>query len=233
MKVSAILNKRKVTTEAATKLVYCNRCGHETNHRKRGQYEHRKEYNTEEWDGWFRELVILESCCGCDAPSLLIVSETSDSGPEEEISPPRKFSIRDSKRFNKLPDPLRLIYEETVDALNSRSLVLCTLGLRTLLEGVCIDKGIKARNLENKIDGLTTFLPSKNIINSLHGLRFSGNDAAHKMKSLERRELQHALDVMEDLLNYLYELDYKASQLKHAKKQGRIKRRAAASTKAP
>jgi hypothetical protein len=75
--------------------------------------------------------------------------------------------VTDSRvRFQKLPTSLRLIYEKTIKALNSGSLALCTLGLRTLLEGICTEKGIKARNQESKIQGLAAFLPSNNIVYS-------------------------------------------------------------------
>jgi hypothetical protein len=77
---------------------------------------------------------------------------------------------------------------------------------------------LKGNNLAKKIEGLRKFLPSGNIVKYLHGFQFSGNDAAHEMKSLTVQEAKHALEVMDDLLMTLYDLDYKASLLKHAKK---------------
>jgi len=58
----------------------------------------------------------------------------------------------------------------------------------------------------------------------LHGLRFIGNDAVHELEAPNDRTLQVALDVVEDILNFLYALDYKASMLDKLKgKQTRVK----------
>jgi hypothetical protein len=40
-----------------------------------------------------------------------------------------------------------------------------------------------------------------------------GNEAAHELNSLPQDELRLAIEICEDLLNYLYELDYKANSL--------------------
>ena len=39
-----------------------------------------------------------------------------------------------------------------------------------------------------------------------------------QLEPLTRSDTSHALAVMEDLLNYLYDLDYKASRMKHAQR---------------
>jgi hypothetical protein len=77
------------------------------------------------------------------------------------------------------------------------------------LEGICAEKGIEGRNLHTKIDGLKVYLPA-NIVDSLHRFRFVGNEAAHELQAPTEAELRLAIEVMEDLLNFLYELDYKA-----------------------
>ena len=41
-----------------------------------------------------------------------------------------------------------------------------------------------------------------------------GNVAAHELEAPNREDLKLAIEVIEDLLNFLYELDYKAQQLK-------------------
>ena len=47
-----------------------------------------------------------------------------------------------------------------------------------------------------------------------------GNDAVHELTPPERKELKIAIEVSEDLLNILYELDYKASLLRLLRKSG-------------
>ena len=50
----------------------------------------------------------------------------------------------------------------------------------------------------------------ENIVRNLHGFRFMGNRAAHELEAPFSGELQVAIDLIEDILNYLYDLDYKA-----------------------
>jgi hypothetical protein len=66
--------------------------------------------------------------------------------------------------------------------------------------------------------GAPRFLPSLNLIEALHTFRFAGNDAAHRLETGTRDEARMAIEVMEDLLNFLYDLDYKASQIRNSSK---------------
>jgi uncharacterized protein DUF4145 len=122
-----------------------------------------------------------------------------------------------AKLFQKLKPDLHQLYKEIVACLDKDCLLLCTVGLRALIEGVCVDKGltdeITGRNLSAKIDGLIKFLPSLNLIEALHSLKVTGDGAAHQLRALTRDDARRAIEVMEDLLNFLYDLDYKASQL--------------------
>ncbi len=223
-----------MTSPAKTTRIHCNRCGLLTNHILRGFYDHGGHYETESWDGYFGEKCHLYECAGCNAPTLFVVTTYSeDPGPSHEYWPPRNQETREAKRFHKLPEQLNKIYDETVDALNSGALVLCTIRMRTLLEGICNDKRLEGDKLLHKIEGLRKFFPSGNIVKYLHGFRFSGNKAAHQMEALTKFEAKHALDVMEDLLGYLYDLDYKASRLKHAKKRTKKKRAVPPAATAP
>jgi hypothetical protein len=202
-----------------TKRISCNRCHLDTNHILRGSYEFSADIETDSWDGWYAEHDSFYTCAGCDAATLIIESACSETEPQIEFWPPRNHRDRERKRFHKLPAHLEQLYDETVKAVDSGSLLLATIGLRTLLEGVCNNKGLKKGNLKEKIDGLRKFFPTGNIVKYLHGFRFSGNEAAHQMEPMARQQANKALDVIEDLLNVLYDLDYKASQIKNAKKR--------------
>jgi hypothetical protein len=123
------------------------------------------------------------------------------------------------QRFRRLGPTLEQIYREMIECFNDRSLILSNAGLRALLEGVCEDKRISGRDLRTKIDNLKPLLPNKNIIDALHHFRFTGNEAVHKLKAPEVEDVRLAIDVMEDLLNYLYELDYKAARLAKSRRR--------------
>jgi hypothetical protein len=207
--------------EQKTKRIYCNRCHLETNHILRGSYKYVSDIETETWEGWYGEENSLYTCAGCESATLMIEGDCSESDQFITLWPPRNHRDREPKRFQKLPAHLEDIYDETVKAVDSGSLLLATIGLRTLLEGVCNNKGLKKGNLKEKIDGLRKFFPSGNIVKYLHGFRFSGNEAAHQMEAMARQQANKALDLMEDVLNVLYDLDYKASLIKNAKKRVR------------
>jgi hypothetical protein len=134
---------------------------------------------------------------------------------ESKLYPKRRERELAHKRFRQLNTKLSAIYREVIASYNNDSGTLCAIGLRALLEGICADKTIDGRDLFTKIDGLTAYLPA-NIVESLHSFRFMGNVAAHELQAPKPTELRLAIEVMEDLLNFLYELEYKAQRLPKA-----------------
>ncbi len=141
-----------------------------------------------------------------------------EDAEEFEYFPKRSQFSLIAKYYSKLRPELRKIYQEAITCYNEEALILCTAGLRALLEGICQDKKIKGKNLKAKIEGLKTILPNKNIIRNLHHFRFMGNDAVHELAAPKPTEVNLAIGVIEDLLNFFYELDYKASQLREMRR---------------
>ena len=181
----------------------------------------------------------LWSCAGCEEATL--EWEVAYPGPDtdekwQEMNdgfyfpqyfPPRSQSSIQGKQFQKLSPTLSKLYSEVITCFNQNSLILCTIGLRALIEAVCRDKDLKGRNLEEKVNGLIKLLPSVNLIEALHAFRLAGNRAAHdgEIDALSRDETRQAIEVVQDLLNFLYDLDYKASQLGNASSKGILKSR--------
>jgi len=133
-----------------------------------------------------------------------------------------RFSTRDSlqiKIFRKMSPHLVHLYEEVLLCYSKDCLVTSTMALRALLESVCVDKGIKEGNLEHKIEALSKFIPNLNIIEALHAFRCAGNDAAHRLEAPTRESVRLAIEVVEDVLNFLYELDYKAGEARSISKR--------------
>jgi len=205
--------------EIRKKRLYCNWCKHETNHELKGEHK-----------GIFDDLTVgkevliyrLWICMGCEK-GLLEEEYSNDSMPfeESEYFPKRSQQSLTVKRYSKLKPELRAIYQEAITCYNEQALILCTAGLRALLEGICQDKKIKGNNLKAKIEGLKSILPNKNIIRNLHHFRFMGNDAVHELTAPKPTEVALAIGVIEDLLNFFYELDYKASQLREIRRAGK------------
>jgi hypothetical protein len=77
---------------------------------------------------------------------------------------------------------------------------------------------------------MTAILPAE-VVKNLHGFRFMGNDALHDLVVPRPIDLNVAIDVVEDILNFLYALNYKASILENLKgKATRVKKTDAPTT---
>ena len=221
-------------------IIFCNHCRAETKHHLNTTYTRRREYlsgklvfissigdskgesnETDEFDETINSLWI---CSGCNDITLEVRS-TNSSAVERDGSyiysvrlyPEREETKVYEKRFYKIPQKLHIIYGEIIEAFNKESFVLCAIGLRTLIEGIAADLDISERNLERKIDGLNHVLP-ENIVKNLHNLRFMGNEAAHEITAPSEQELRLAIDICEDILNFLYDLNYKATNLSTLRK---------------
>lgn len=205
-----------------TRYIFCNTCKCETNHVCEG--EHHRDYQNYNQSAGVDIVERVGSrywiCAGCQSGTLEIYYDINfpefvgndEAGENGDYYPERnKLHVR-AKEFKKLPEPLTKIYQEMLGSFNNDLAVLCGLGVRTLLEGICSDKKIKGRNLRKKIDNLDSILP-KNIVANLHSIRFIGNEAAHELSPPNENELRLAIELCEDLLNFIYELDYKASRL--------------------
>ena len=223
---------------AQTKKLFCNTCNGVTNHILAGKHVASDEETddidprgrSETFEVWTD---LLWVCAGCSRATLEHESRIGGLGLEEDDErlppdvtyyPKRSFSSAGPKNFLKLGPKLTTLYREVLTTFNENCLILCSVGLRTLLEAICEDKGISGRKLEHQIDGLIAFLPSQNLIDALHGFRFTGNEAAHELGALTHDQAKDAILVMEDLLNFLYDFDYKASRIKNASKRSSLRR---------
>ena len=204
--------------------VFCNSCGAETNHQIKA--EHTTEYPdiragrcTGFWERRRQRLLI---CAGCEEGTLEVGwTNAGDHDPESgeqfwsaTYYPERKKRQVDAKRFKQLPERLDRIYRETVQAFNLETGILTAVGLRSLVEGICKDQeiGEPGDNLEKRIEKMDQILPG-HIVGDLHEFRFMGNEAVHELGAPSENDLRIAIEICEDLLNYIYELDYKVKQL--------------------
>jgi hypothetical protein len=192
------------------KRIFCNVCAGDTNHILRARYTRSRVVCEGEQPGKIQ--TSIWSCAGCDDESfewLFIPIDDEPSGPT--YFPPRsEDSPRDliqPKPFVNLDPKLRQIYDETVRSFNGGCFVLSNIGLGALLEGICTEKGLTGKNM---VDDLKRFLPNPNVIQALIELVDARNDAAHRLDARSQDKLRLAIDFMEDLLNSLYSLDYKA-----------------------
>ena len=202
--------------------IYCNWCQQPTNHFLKALHRSPVDWYLATIGEIDRDAVAEDAqyveyrlwhCAGCDTGTFeIIYNEGEPYAPSARWLTPRQYFGVGTKTFHHLPSTLKAIYEESIYAYNHNKLVLCTIGLRALLEGICKDKGITGRNLKDKIDGLNTLLP-QHIVDNLHVYRKAGNEAAHELQPQSQFNLRQYIDLIEDLLNFLYELDHKASRI--------------------
>jgi len=213
--------------------VVCNSCSHRTWH----NIVFSQVFTTSAYDeGWGDDYLgevnnkwDLLQCQGCGMVSARMSIEIEgDKHPRVEFYPERTISHHIGKYYIHLPNKLSHLYSEVVATYNQGNLILCSAGLRALLEGICIDKriyegldekGKTTKSLEGKINGLTSIVPPS-IVKNLHGLRFLGNQALHELDVPDDDSVNLAISVIEDIMNIIYDLDYRAQLLlkKTAKK---------------
>ena len=213
--------------------LHCNTCKTKTRHELKARHfriheEPLYENTPNEQRGWWDQSDYrFWVCLGCDTATLeerytdLHLNSTEPRGYDWDITlyPKREISDLRPKHFSKLGKDetqqkiLQQIYKEVIESYNSDLRILCTIGLRALLEGICTDKGVKVdRSAKKTIDGLKSYLPH-NMVESLHSFRFMGNNAAHELISPQRNELQLAIEVLEGVMSFFYELEYKIQHL--------------------
>lgn len=136
----------------------------------------------------------------------------------EEIYPSRIAGRQKLKRSWLLPSGVSRIYDETHGALSNKLTILAGIGIRALIEAVCIEKNTAGANLKQKIDDLVHkgFLTQAGA-EILHQLRALGNEAAHDIKPQSEDSLDLAMDVVENLLQGVYVLPEASRLMKDRK----------------
>lgn len=161
-------------------------------------------------------------CRGCHTLSFRKVVIDIESGyfdhedewqcPEQVTCYPRVLEgYSELEDIADVPQPVRDIYSQSVQAIRDDANILAGIGLRATVESICNDRSISGRSLEKRIDGLAKAgLISHKDAERLHAIRFLGNDAAHDIKTAKTANLLIALRIIEHLLVTLYILDNEA-----------------------
>ena len=112
-----------------------------------------------------------------------------------------------------LPDKIRIVYIETIEALKNNCYILSSVGLRAIIEAICLEQKISGKNLEIKTNNLVkNKLITENDGNRLHSIRFLGNDSVHQMEVPSEEKLRVALDIIEHMIKNLYLINIKANK---------------------
>ncbi|MED0676326.1 DUF4145 domain-containing protein [Aneurinibacillus thermoaerophilus] len=222
--------------------VYCSKCRQETNHGIIKEYK-LKSGSYDDFQ-WIDEYYIVQ-CLGCDTvafvrkygdESMQYFNEDGEAFwyddytvyPEKPIENKTPTVHIQAKNFVNLTnhENLNLLYRQIVDAFNSSSFLLCSVGLRTLVEAICKNENViggmvtnekgelvRSTKLVGKINGLVEKgLITQSQSEVLHQIRELGNYATHEIVQPKRKTLVDGIEVIEHILKQIYEFgQYKIS----------------------
>jgi len=170
---------------------------------------------------WNEDFFVIE-CSGCETISF--VKEYGDSEmydmnmednsygyyTDEKIFPLYLENGMDLTHGYLLPPTIKLVYDETIEALKSKCYLLAAGGFRAIIEALCNHLKIKKSDLSVRIDllhekGHLTINES----NRLHSVRFLGNASLHEMEVPKKEQLIIVLEIINYLLENIFIQDKK------------------------
>jgi len=203
--------------------VACEECNRETNHQVIASVE--ESDNSPDYEYQSTHYWKIIQCKGCDTISFLknyhdnedwAYDEDGPCEPEDhiELYPPRRPGRKKIKHLFKLPTNVRKIYDETLLAICNNQNILAGIGIRALLEVICIENKTTGKDLFKKIQSLK----NKGFISEeeeklLHNSRILGNIVVHEVISLPEEILDTLLDISEHILKSIYILPDKNVKL--------------------
>ena len=202
-------------------VALCRNCQRETNHEI--LVEHKTNGQTFYGDiQWWNSHQIIK-CLGCDNIGFRHLHQcTEDFDPDtgEGIDIIKLYPDPTANRvpingYASFPKKTSQIYLETLNALDNQTPILAAIGLRALIESICLEQNTKAKSLAKRIDELSAMgLLSEKQAKFLHNHRFMGNVAAHEIVAPKPQHLIAALDIAETLLKTIYILPEMVDELK-------------------
>ena len=197
---------------------FCSQCGRRTHHRVLFVKSESSDDPEFFWSSTYR----IVECCGCDNVSFLreTIDESDIDYDGNFIShyttyPVREGTVRALESWE-IPFDIRKVYNEAITAYNNDCLLLSAAGFRATIEAICLDKAIKGKNLEARINALhKEGIITLNDRNRLHTIRFLGNDSIHEMKMPDKQGLNLVMKIVNSTLTNLYILDKECEELEN------------------
>jgi hypothetical protein len=194
----------------------CRTCLRETKHKVLAS---RQISDSEEIEGvgevsWEDDYEMLE-CCGCQTVVLRHTAYWSED-PETTVSyhpPPVSRAFPTWK--SKLPLRFRSLVDEVYAALHADSRRLALMGARTLVDMLMLDKIGDVGSFQHKLEQLEKRgLVGRQNRDFLAVALDAGNAAAHRGYQPKKEQINHAMDIVENLLQAVYVLEGSAEELK-------------------
>lgn len=198
-------------------VTFCNACQGDKNHERLFTRKVKSFFDNS------NEEYSVVQCMGCNNVSFLKLSIPKKRSEEPmHYNYPQGFlhynglyDFLSDAHQDELPGVIYDLYEEVMHAFNGDAAILAGIGLRTLVEAICLDQRMTGSNLQQKIQDLH----KKGLISSaelpiLDKLRLIGNVSAHQIKSLSMDKLELALGIINHILTSVYVLPKIHSRLK-------------------
>lgn len=223
--------------------VYCRLCKRKTNHNILKEIKDHSGLHEDSPIGYDDDYYIVQ-CRGCDTYAFVnVYSDESMQAyfvgeayhykdfkvyPEEPKINDEPLLNRNQKEFVEAPESIVKLYNQVISSYTRNDLLLTGVGLRMILEGICLelnikdgplfnedgevrlnkkDEEIKSGSLEGKINGL---YKEEHIVKKhtkiLQEIRDLGNATAHELKVPTRRVILLALEAVEQLIINVYEM---------------------------
>ncbi|KMY50543.1 DUF4145 domain-containing protein [Peribacillus loiseleuriae] len=224
--------------------VYCSKCERHTNHNI--IMTHEKKSSSED-DIQFSHKYHIVQCAGCD--EIAFVDQYGDEDmweyaneghgervwveefrvyPEKSVVEGNPVFWIERKEYRNVPGVVQVLYSQIIEVYNQGYFLLATIGMRTLIEAICLDVGINkgylynddntvkenkrgepifSSSLEGEIFGLfeeNMIIWDQAII--LQKIRDIGNAAVHEIKEPSFLVFKSAMQIIEQVLNNVYEL---------------------------
>lgn len=180
--------------------------------------------------GWWEDKKYqIIQCHGCDSITFRILTnnpqieyfaeqENIEHQWRQELFPARTTKTILAKRYKSLPPIISEIYKETIEAINKELFILSGAGVRALIEAICNDKAVSPmkhqRSLNEKLkslvqNGYTTDANAK----ILSDIKLLGNKALHEFTEPTFSQLKTAIEIIENILDNIYEIPIKAKNI--------------------
>ena len=194
---------------------HCNLCGRDTKHIVLAT---RVVVTTEEEDygplRWEDTYELLE-CAGCESVSMRHTNWFVQADATEVSLYPPPVKRRRPHWFNDIPRPVRTLFQQVYQALDSNSRSLALMGARAVLDMVLVEVAGDERSFSAKLDELEKkgFIGSKNK-EVLSVALDAGNAASHRGYMPSPNDMNAVMDIVENLLQSIYHLKSLAESLK-------------------
>ncbi len=198
-------------------LVSCNACLRSTRHNIRFELRHGESDDVNQiYVG--TDYQVLE-CLGCGNITFRTRGWSSDEQDEDgqlyrDTYYPPLISRKKPAWFDVLPQNIKSVLNEVYIALHADSYYLATVGARTVVDLLIVDKigdvgSFKEKIKKLKADGHITTEEG----DLVEAVIEAGNASAHRGHAPNQSDLKHVMDILESLLDKLYIAERRQKQL--------------------